>query len=165
MTRIIGIDPGLVNTGWGVIETKNNQLSFIACGSIKTTSKEPDTIRLAHIHTTLTAVLQKYAPQEAGIEDTFVSKNAKTSLKLGQARGVALLSLTLKGLNVGEYAPTAIKQAIVSYGRADKNQIMQMLKLLLPKAAPKNEHEADALAIAITHAHHSVSLQKFKVAV
>jgi crossover junction endodeoxyribonuclease RuvC len=140
--RIIGIDPGLRRTGWGVIETEGNRLVFIGCGSV-----EPPDEGLA-------AVLGDFRPAEAAVEQTFVNKDGVATLKLGQARGVAMLAPAMFGISVAEYAPNQVKKTVVGAGHADKNQIAVMLKILLPKAEPKSADAADALAIAITHAHH-----------
>jgi crossover junction endodeoxyribonuclease RuvC len=151
--RIIGIDPGLRRTGWGVIESDGNRLTFIGCGSVE----PPDTLalsnRLLAIHDGLSAVLREFAPNEAAVEQTFVNKDGVATLKLGQARGIAMLVPAMFGLPVAEYAPNQVKKTVVGAGHADKNQIAVMLKILLPKAEPKSPDAADALAIAITHAH------------
>jgi crossover junction endodeoxyribonuclease RuvC len=155
--RIIGIDPGLRRTGWGVVESEGNRLIFIGCGSVE----PPDTLslsnRLLAIHDGLSAVLREFAPAEAAVEQTFVNKDGVATLKLGQARGVAMLVPAMFGLSVAEYAPNQVKKTVVGAGHADKNQVAVMLKILLPKAEPKSPDAADALAIAITHAHHRQS--------
>jgi crossover junction endodeoxyribonuclease RuvC len=155
--RIIGIDPGLRRTGWGVIETDGNRLIFIACGSVETSERMPIAERLKTIHEGLSRVLCDFAPAEAAVEQTFVNKDAGATLKLGQARGVAMLAPAMCGIIVAEYAPNQIKKTVVGAGHADKNQIRMMLGVLLPKADPKTADAADALAIAITHAHHRQS--------
>jgi crossover junction endodeoxyribonuclease RuvC len=152
--RILGIDPGLRRTGWGVIETCGNRLTFIGCGSVEPPDNLPLASRLLAIHQGLTKVLGDFAPAEAAVEQTFVNKDGVATLKLGQARGVAMLSPAMFGIAVAEYAPNQVKKTVVGAGHADKNQILVMLKLLLPKADPKSADAADALAIAITHAHH-----------
>src|SRR5256885_3055930 len=152
--RILGIDPGLRRTGWGVIEIDGNRLAFIACGSVEPKDSLPLANRLLAIHEGLAAVLGDFAPAEAAVEQTFVNKDGVATLKLGQARGVAMLSPAMFGIAVSEYAPNQVKKTVVDAGHADKNQILVMLKLLLPKADPKSPDAADALAIAITHAHH-----------
>jgi crossover junction endodeoxyribonuclease RuvC len=152
--RILGIDPGLRRTGWGVIEIDGNRLSFVGCGSVEPPENLPLASRLLAIHQGLTKVLGDYAPTEAAVEQTFVNKDAVATLKLGQARGVAMLSPAMFGIAVAEYAPNQVKKTVVGAGHADKNQILMMLKILLPKADPKSPDAADALAIAITHAHH-----------
>jgi crossover junction endodeoxyribonuclease RuvC len=152
--RIIGIDPGLRRTGWGVIETEGNRLVFIGCGSVEPPDDMPLASRLLAIHEGLAAVLGDFRPAEAAVEQTFVNKDGVATLKLGQARGVAMLSPAMFGISVAEYAPNQVKKTVVGAGHADKNQIAVMLKILLPKAEPKSPDAADALAIAITHAHH-----------
>jgi crossover junction endodeoxyribonuclease RuvC len=155
--RILGIDPGLRRTGWGVIEIDGNRLTFVGCGSVE----PPDSLALAHrllaIHNGLAAVLDDFRPVEAAVEQTFVNKDGAATLKLGQARGVAMLAPAMVGIPVAEYAPNQVKKTVVGAGHADKNQILVMLKILLPKAEPKSPDAADALAVAITHAHHRVS--------
>ena len=152
--RIIGIDPGLRRTGWGVIETEGNRLVFIGCGSVEPPDDLPLASRLLAIHEGLAAVLGDFRPAEAAVEQTFVNKDGVATLKLGQARGVAMLAPAMFGILVAEYAPNQVKKTVVGAGHADKNQIAVMLKILLPKAEPKSADAADALAIAITHAHH-----------
>ena len=152
--RIIGIDPGLRRTGWGVIETEGNRLVFIGCGSVEPPDDLPLASRLLAIHEGLAAVLGDFRPAEAAVEQTFVNKDGVATLKLGQARGVAMLAPAMFGISVAEYAPNQVKKTVVGAGHADKNQIAVMLKILLPKAEPKSADAADALAIAITHAHH-----------
>src|ERR1700729_1591233 len=152
--RILGIDPGLRRTGWGVIEIDGNRLTFIACGSVEPLESLPLASRLLAIHQGLAAVLGDFRPMEAAVEQTFVNKDGVATLKLGQARGVAMLAPAMSGIPVAEYAPNQVKKAVVGAGHADKNQILMMLKILLPKAEPKSPDAADALAIAITHAHH-----------
>jgi crossover junction endodeoxyribonuclease RuvC len=152
--RILGIDPGLRRTGWGVIEIEGNRLTYVGCGSIEPPQDLPLAGRLLAIHEGLAAVLTDFRPVEAAVEQTFVNKDGVATLKLGQARGVAMLAPAMFGIPVSEYAPNQVKKTVVGAGHAEKNQIMVMLKLLLPKAEPKSPDAADALAIAITHAHH-----------
>lgn len=152
--RIIGIDPGLRRTGWGVIESEGNRLIYVGCGSVEPPQDLPLSQRLLGIHEGLAAVLGRYQPMEAAVEQTFVNKDGVATLKLGQARGVAMLAPAMFGLAVAEYAPNQVKKTVVGAGHADKNQIGVMLKILLPKADPPSADAADALAIAITHAHH-----------
>ncbi len=156
--RILGIDPGLRRTGWGVIESDGNRLIFIACGSVETSDHASTAERLKVIHEGLARVLGDFAPAEAAVEQTFVNKDGAATLKLGQARGVAMLAPALCGITVAEYAPNQVKKTVVGAGHADKSQIRVMLGLLLPKADPKTADAADALAIAITHAHQRQSL-------
>ena len=156
--RIIGIDPGLRRTGWGVIETEGNRLVFIGCGSVEPPDNLPLASRLLAIHEGLAAVLCDFKPAEAAVEQTFVNKDGVATLKLGQARGVALLAPAQAGVSVAEYAPNLVKKTIVGAGHGEKAQIRMMISVLLPKAAPQSEDAADALAIAVTHAHHRQSI-------
>jgi crossover junction endodeoxyribonuclease RuvC len=156
--RILGIDPGLRRTGWGVIEIEGNRLVFLGCGSVEPADSLPLASRLLAIHEGLAAVLGDFKPAEAAVEQTFVNKDGVATLKLGQARGVAMLAPAMFGISVAEYAPNQVKKTVVGAGHADKNQILVMLKILLPKAEPKSPDAADALAIAITHAHHRQSI-------
>ena len=155
--RILGIDPGLRRTGWGVVESEGNRLAFIGCGSVEPSDALPLASRLLAIHDGLATVLREFGPAEAAVEQTFVNKDGVATLKLGQARGVAMLVPAMFGISVAEYAPNQVKKTVVGAGHADKNQVMVMLKILLPKAEPTSPDAADALAIAITHAHHRQS--------
>jgi crossover junction endodeoxyribonuclease RuvC len=152
--RIIGIDPGLRNTGWGVIEADGTRLSYIADGSVHSDADAPLATRLLQIHTQLAEVLRNFLPDEAAIEETFVNKDARATLKLGQARGAAMLVPALVGISVAEYAPNVVKKSVVGSGHAAKDQVKHMVKLLLPRAEMKTTDSTDALAIAICHAHH-----------
>jgi crossover junction endodeoxyribonuclease RuvC len=160
--RILGIDPGLRRTGWGVIDVDGNRLIYVGCGSVESRDSLPLSERLLAIHEGLVKVVGEHGPLEAAIEQTFVNKDGAGTLKLGQARGVAMLVPAMSGISVSEYAPNQVKKTVVGAGHADKNQIRVMLGVLLPKAQPKTPDAADALAIAITHAHHrqSVALMK-----
>jgi crossover junction endodeoxyribonuclease RuvC len=151
--RIIGIDPGLRRTGWGVVETDGARLAFIACGSVTSDQSENLGARLRQLFDGLQAVLTELAPEEAAIEQTFVNRDAVATLKLGQARGIAMLVPALLGLPIAEYAPNAVKKTVVGAGHGDKGQIRAMVKCLLPRAHFDSTDAADALAIAITHAH------------
>jgi crossover junction endodeoxyribonuclease RuvC len=163
--RILGIDPGLRRTGWGVIEAEGNRLVYVACGSVEPPDGLPLASRLLAIHKGLAAVLSDHKPAEAAVEQTFVNKDGVATLKLGQARGVAMLAPAMFGITVAEYAPNQVKKTVVGAGHADKNQVAVMLKILLPKAEPPSPDAADALAIAITHAHHRQSVAlRLKVA-
>src|ERR1043166_990342 len=163
--RILGIDPGLRRTGWGVVEIDGNRLTFVGCGSVEPPDNLPLAGRLLAIHEGLAKVVGDYRPAEAAVEQTFVNKDGVATLKLGQARGVAMLAPAMIGISVSEYAPNQVKKTVVGAGHADKNQIAVMLKILLPKADPKSPDAADALAIAITHAHHRASIElRLKVA-
>jgi crossover junction endodeoxyribonuclease RuvC len=152
--RILGIDPGLRNMGWGIISVCGSQLSYIADGTVRSNPKEPLAERLIHLHEGLTAVCREWQPDEAAVEETFVNKDARATLKLGQARGIALLVPAQAGLPVGEYAPNVVKKTVVGSGHAGKEQIGAMIKILLPKANPDSADSADALAIAICHSQH-----------
>lgn len=152
---ILGIDPGLNNTGWGILRAEGSNLGFIASGTLTTSTKQSTTERLKAIHEGFLELIEQYQPTTAAIEEVFVNENARSSLKLGQARGVAMLATGLAGLECAEYTPTAIKKAIVGTGRADKTQMAYMVNMLLPGASPKTADAADALAVAICHAHTS----------
>ena len=155
--RILGIDPGLRRTGWGVVAIDGNRLSFLACGSLATDDTAALAVRLVAIHDGLRRVVDEFGPDEAAVEATFVNKDATATLKLGQARGIAMLVPAAAGLPVAEYAPNLVKKTIVGAGHSEKVQIRMMVKVLLPKADPQSEDAADALAIAICHAHHRQS--------
>lgn len=156
-TRIIGIDPGLVSTGWGIIESIGSSLVFIDCGTIAPNAKAPLSERLNTLYADLTRIIELYKPTAAAIEETFVTANGASTLKLGQARGALIVTLAAKGLPVAEYATRSVKKAIVGTGTADKNQVSQMVGVLMPasrEALKACKHDAaDALAIAICHAH------------
>lgn len=156
--RIIGIDPGLRRTGWGLIESQANSLRFVAAGTVRSDDKAPLAQRLCQIHDGLDAVLRELAPEEAAVEQTFVNRDATATLKLGQARGVAMLVPARAGLFVAEYAPNAVKKAVIGVGHGDKKQIQMMVRVLMPKAVVDSDDAADALAIAICHAHHRQSV-------
>jgi crossover junction endodeoxyribonuclease RuvC len=159
MIRIIGIDPGLRRTGWGIIESDGVRLIYVASGMIPSTADEPLSTRLREIYQGLISVLAAHHPHEASVEETFVNKDARSTLKLGQARGMALLAPAMKGLQVAEYAANVIKKTVVGAGHAEKHQVQAMIKFLLPKAKFDSADEADALAIAICHANHRSSPQ------
>jgi len=153
--RILGIDPGLRNTGWGVIDKQGMRLNWVAHGVIKPPTDIPMSERLAAIAGDITDVVDDYSPNISGIEETFVNMNPKTTLLLGQARGAAMAGLALVGIPVHEFAAKKIKQSVVGTGNADKDQVAFMIKRLLPKAGDVTADAADALAVAITTAHHS----------
>jgi crossover junction endodeoxyribonuclease RuvC len=155
--RILGIDPGLRRTGWGVIEVLGNRLTFIACGSVASDDRAALAQRLVVLHAGLVRVVDEFRPAEAAVEATFVNKDAAATLKLGQARGIALLVPASAGIDVAEYAPNLVKKTIVGAGHGEKAQIRAMIAVLLPKADPRTHDAADALAIAVTHAHHRQS--------
>ncbi|MEP1576930.1 crossover junction endodeoxyribonuclease RuvC [Roseibium album] len=152
--RLLGIDPGLRRTGWGMIETAGNRLSFIASGTVTSDNKKSLAERLVELHDGLREVVSWHDPMEAAVEHTFVNKDAGATLKLGQARGIALLVPSLAGLPVAEYAPNLVKKTVVGTGHAEKDQIRAMVKILMPKATFNSDDAADALAIAICHAQH-----------
>jgi crossover junction endodeoxyribonuclease RuvC len=157
MIRILGIDPGLRRTGWGMIAIEGNRLIFLACGSVATENEAALAARLVALHDGLRRVVEQHAPDEAAVEATFVNKDAAATLKLGQARGIAMLVPAIAGLPVAEYAPNLVKKTIIGVGHGEKGQIRMMIGVLLPKADPRSHDAADALAIAITHAHHRQS--------
>ena len=153
--RIIGIDPGLRRTGWGIIDSVGNSLRFVASGTVRSDEKESLAKRLCQLHDGLAEVLHQTMPDEAAVEQTFVNKDATATLKLGQARGIAMLVPARAGLVVAEYAPNAVKKAVIGVGHGEKKQIHMMVKVLMPKATFVGNDAADALAIAICHAHHT----------
>ena len=152
--RIIGIDPGLRNVGWGLIEAAGSRLVYVACGSIATSAGLSLAERLAQIHRGLSALIEEHRPDEAAVEETFVNRDPQSALKLGQARGVALAAPALLGLVVAEYAANVVKKTIVGVGHAEKAQVAMMVKMLLPACEIGSPDAADALAVAITHAQH-----------
>ena len=156
--RILGIDPGLRRTGWGVIAVAGNALSYVDSGSLATDERETLAARLLVIHNGLREVVSAHAPDEAAVEATFVNRDAAATLKLGQARGIAMLVPALAGLQVAEYAPNLVKKTIVGTGHGEKAQVRMMIGVLLPRANPGSEDAADALAIAVCHAHHRLSV-------
>jgi len=149
--RILGLDPSISSTGWGVIDVNGNRLSYVADGFIETSSKQSLSTRLQTIYTELKKVIELYKPDEASIEITFLNTNPETSLKLSMARGVVFLMPALYNIPLFEYEPNKIKKALTGVGKADKNQVETMVKILLPGCQPKNNDASDALAIAITH--------------
>jgi crossover junction endodeoxyribonuclease RuvC len=156
--RILGIDPGLRRTGWGLVTVEGNRLLYVACGSVNTDDKATLAARLVTIHDGLQRVIAEFQPEEAAVEQTFVNRGATATLKLGQARGIALLVPALAGLPVAEYAPNLIKKTVVGAGHGEKAQIRMMIGVLLPRADPQSDDAADALAIAVCHAHHRQSV-------
>jgi crossover junction endodeoxyribonuclease RuvC len=152
--RIIGIDPGLRRTGWGVIESDGVRLSYVASGRVTSDAEHDLSYRLRELFEGLRSVLGSFKPQEAAVEETFVNKDARATLKLGQARGIALLAPALAGLRIAEYPPNVIKKTVTGTGHGEKGQIQAMVGFLLPKATFESADEADALAIAICHANH-----------
>jgi crossover junction endodeoxyribonuclease RuvC len=155
--RILGLDPGLRRTGWGVIERDGTRLKFVECGVVTSDSEMALADRLVALHEGLAAVIERLKPEVAAVENTFVNKDPVSTLKLGQARAIALLVPARAGLMVAEYAPNQVKKSVVGVGHADKDQVHAMVKILLPQSNAKTPDAADALAIAITHAHMSES--------
>jgi crossover junction endodeoxyribonuclease RuvC len=165
--RVLGIDPGLRNLGWGVIDVVGSKLTHVAngiCHSAPGDAIGDLALRLVSLHRQLTEVLRQYAPDAAAVENTFVNKDAVATLKLGQARGIALLVPAQFGLTVGEYAPNAVKKTVVGVGHADKGQVEHMVKVQLPGVKIAGPDAADALAIAICHAHHLQSAGRLQAA-
>ena len=155
MKRILGIDPGLLHTGWAVVDTKGNERKYVASGVILPPVKLPLSERLAFIFNGVSELCETYNPDECGIEVIFVNKNGKTTLLLGHARAAAITAVAVKNIPVFEYEPNKVKKALTSMGHADKDQIYKMLSILLPNAHPKTADESDAIAIALTHANTS----------
>jgi crossover junction endodeoxyribonuclease RuvC len=155
--RIMGIDPGLRRTGWAMVDALGNSLRFVGSGTIRSDEKCDLATRLKQLHEGLAAKLHELKPDEAAVEQTFVNKDAVATLKLGQARGVVMLVPALAGLPVAEYAPNAVKKTVIGVGHGDKAQIHMMVKVLLPKATFDTDDAADAIAIAICHAHYRQS--------
>lgn len=158
--RLIGLDPGLRHTGWGVIEVSGNRLRFVAAGAVSTDGKSALAIRLVTLHDGLRAVIEQYAPEEAAVEETFVNKNPDSTLKLGLARGVVLLVPAQAGLPVAEYSANHVKKSVVGAGHAEKDQVAMMVGRLLPGSGTHGKDAADALAVAICHAHHCGTNQR-----
>jgi crossover junction endodeoxyribonuclease RuvC len=152
--RILGLDPGLRRTGWGMILIEGTRLTYVASGLVTSSEDLSLAERLRELHDGLTETLRREEPHEVAVEETFVNTNPQATLKLGHARAVSLLVPALAGLPVAEYAANLVKKTVVGTGHADKRQIQAMVKVLLPKADPASADAADALAIAITHAHH-----------
>jgi len=151
--RLIGLDPGLRFLGWGIVEASQNRLTHIANGTIASSVKKDLADRLVELEVGLEKVMAEFAPDSAAVETTFVNRDGAASLKLGQARAICLLVPARHGLRVAEYAPNMIKKSVTGSGHADKVQMQTMVSMLLPHCRPDSEHAADALAVAITHAH------------
>jgi len=164
MIRLLGIDPGLRFTGWGVLEVDGNRLRHLGDGVIATDSADSVPDRLKVLHDALGAVMDAWRPDEAAVEETYVNRNGTATLKLGYARGVALLAPALRGIMVAEYGAKTVKLSVVGTGGADKDQVQMMVRRLLPGAMLKRADAADALAVAICHAHHRASRLKWAVA-
>lgn len=152
--RILGIDPGLRKTGWGVVVSEGSKLGFVACGCVESESGLPLAERLRQLHEGLTRIVGTFGPDEVAVEETFVNRDPQSALKLGQARGVALVVPAIAGLSVAEYAANLVKKTVVGVGHADKKQVQMMIRVLLPKAETSSADAADALAVAICHAQH-----------
>ncbi len=150
--RVFGIDPGLIHTGWAVIDVEGSRRVYVASGVILPKAKDELSNRLLVIFNSVRELIRQYAPDEVAIEYTFVNKNPTTTLILGHARAAGMLAAAVEGKPVFEYEPNLIKKTIVGYGHADKDQVLRMINLLLPKALPKTADEADAIAIALTRA-------------
>ena len=163
--RLLGLDPGLTATGWGIVDVTGSRLVHVANGTVKSRTEDALADRLAMLHEGIRAIIDAHRPHEAAIESVFVSKDGQATLKLGQARGVAILAAAQAGLEVAEYAPNHIKKSVVGAGHADKRQMMAMVTMLLPQCDPHSEHSVDALAVAITHAHGSAGAARVAAAV
>ena len=155
--RLVGLDPGLRHTGWGIIDVSGNRLSHVANGAVHSDSDLSLAARLVQLFDGLTAVIERWQPDEAAVEEVFVNKNPASTLKLGMARGVALLVPAKAGLLVAEYPTNLVKKSVVGAGHADKNQVQVMVGMLLPGVEMKSADAADALAVAICHAHHAAT--------
>jgi crossover junction endodeoxyribonuclease RuvC len=156
-TRILGLDPGLRRTGWGVIALEGSRLSYVDCGVVTTAQERDLAGRLVELHDGIAAILDRLSPDVAAVEQTFVNKDPVATLKLGQARAIALLVPARAGLSVAEYAPNQVKKSVVGIGHAEKEQVHAMVKVLLPQSKATSADAADALAVAITHAHFAES--------
>ena len=157
--KLLGIDPGLRKTGWGLINVQINHLSFIGCGVIMPPMQNNTAFRLSYIYDSITDIINKFSPSVVAIEKIFVNKNPLSSLNLGMARGAAILSCNKKRLEIFEYSSTEVKKAVTGSGKAEKKQVQSMINILLPNSNPPNEDASDALAVAICHAH-AASTQK-----
>jgi crossover junction endodeoxyribonuclease RuvC len=156
---IIGIDPSLLNTGWGIISCEGSKLSYIASGTIKTKTDQNIQYRLEAIHDRLSEITLQYKPINAAMEESFLNKNPSSSLKLAHARGAIMLTMAKLNIDLVEYAATLVKKTVVGVGRAEKSQIAAMIKILLPKSTPDSEHAADALAVCICHSRYAKEKQ------
>lgn len=159
--RLLGLDPGLRKTGWGIIEAAAGRLRHIANGTLRSDDALDVPMRLAQLYDGVRAVIERYAPHEAAVEESFVNKNASSTLKLGLARGVVLLAPARAGLKVTEYPTNLVKKSVVGVGHAEKEQIQAMVRHLLPMAEIAGPDAADALAVAICHAHHAASYERW----
>ena len=156
--RILGLDPSLSSTGWGIVEVNGNRLQYVADGFIPTNPQTPIAERLAIIYRNICEVIEIYKPQEAAIEKTFLNSNPESSLKLSMARGVVILAPGYYNIPLYEFEPNKVKKALVGVGHADKKQIVSMINILLPGCKPKNNDSADALAMAITRSHYRTAI-------
>ncbi len=161
--HLLGLDPGLRHTGWGMIEVVGNRLRHVANGAVSSDGRQALAARLLELHDGLSDVIERWQPAVAAVEETFVNKNPVSTLKLGQARGVVLLVAARHGLPVTEYSPNLIKKSVVGTGHAVKTQIHAMVGMLLPGTKISNEHAADALAVAICHAHHAATASRVMI--
>lgn len=158
--RILGIDPGLRNTGWGIVDAQGSRLSFVACGSVHSTGTLTLADRLRQLHDGLASIIHAHLPHEAAVEETFINRDPQSALKLGQARGIALLVPALAGVPVAEYAANLVKKTVTGAGHAEKAQVAMMIKVLLPRSDAASADAADALAVAICHAQHRGARQR-----
>ena len=165
LARLLGIDPGLRFTGWGLVESDGNRLRHVADGVIATDSATSVPERLRFLHDALAALLAEWRPDEAAVEETYVNRNGTATLKLGYARGIALLAPALAGIPVAEYGAKSVKLAVVGTGGASKEQVQMMVRRLLPGAAIRRADAADALAVAICHAHNRASERRWAAGV
>jgi crossover junction endodeoxyribonuclease RuvC len=163
--RLLGLDPGLQRTGWGVIEVDGNALRFLAAGVVATVAGDDLAARLDALYRGLSAVVRQHLPAAAAVEETVVNRNAGSSLKLGHARGVVLLAAAHAGLAVTEYASKTVKRTVVGTGAADKRQVAMMVRTLLPASGALGADAADALAVALCHAHHQAGRERLALAV
>jgi crossover junction endodeoxyribonuclease RuvC len=163
--RLLGLDPGLRHTGWGIIDVEGSHLRYVADGAIHPKAELGLPERLVHLHHALAKVIADHRPAEAAVEETFVSQNAASTLKLGMARGVVVLVPALASLPVSEYPANLIKKSVVGVGHATKDQVQMMVRRLLPGCRLDSEDSADALAVAICHAHHAGTARRIAAAV
>jgi len=159
--RLLGLDPGLKVTGWGVIDVDGSRLSHVAHGAVETDARSPLAARLEALHRGLAEIVAAYRPDAAAVEETFVNKNPVSTLRLGQARGVVMLAPALAGVPVAEYATNLVKKSVVGTGHAAKRQVAEMVRRLLPGCVPETSDAADALAVAICHAHHAATRERW----
>lgn len=162
--RLLGLDPGLRVTGWGIIEVADNRMRTVADGAVRSDDRLPLAQRLAMLYEGIAAIIREFAPDEAAVEETFANRNPQSTLKLGQARGVVLLAPARAGLPVAEYAPNLVKKSVVGTGHAAKQQVGAMIRVLLPGCLAATADAADALAVAICHAHHRATALRLAAA-